>query len=288
MKHNNALLTVAVFFLISGFFIFKTSQNPFFVQEKVEQIKNFITEMTTEEPVCINDSNYASKDYLKKNYIPDELIPTSPENRFDIKETLMKYSNANLIGIRCTENIIRDKQGIYYFEDSTKKIYDKRAKDQDVIKVLNFVGKKLPHKKKLMNTRLCEMETGKIIVVYTAGDYTPSTDPRAGSNPLWDFTFSKENVIFIKVINPKNLFERTRTVAVQNAKNSYLNCSRPFALTKDSNLIVECREIGDYIFNYFDYQINLQTGKIEIISKCLNIYKDKWSISCEAIDGQYN
>ncbi len=274
------LIAIAIF--ITGIYLSKIPQTQFFFQDYLLQARRTFTELTTKSPVRINSNSYMTEDYIKRSFYKDKIITTSPENKFDTKKTLSEVKESSLIGIRCTENIVRNEQGVHYFGDSETRRYDVRVKDEQIIKILRYLEVNLPQQKKPMNTRLCEAEDNKIIALYTAGDYSITSDPRAGNNILWAFAFSKNNVIFTKVIDPDNLFKKTRTTTVQKSENSYLNCNRPSQLTKNYTLYIECREIGERTFNYFTYQIDLQKGTIKVMGKCLNSYiTDKWHTKCE-------
>ena len=207
----------------------------------------------------------------------DTFFPSLTRYTSESAKLLNSVKERDLLGFRCSDSFIRTNQGVYLLENvKTSQKDKKRLINQPFLEFMRAKESKLPKGKKILTTRICEMENKTLLIVYSIGVYDNKS---ADNTPIFQTIInSVHNDAIIQII-PKNRLIRSRTFAIARS-TGHLRCDEPFQLTSNNLLSVLCGEQQPKSANYFIYEVDLNRGTGKILRSCLNNFAGKLKTVC--------
>lgn len=217
--------------------------------------------------------------YVKKNYISQKSFLNHAHYTDKSRKIIEDKKDSDLLGIRCTDGIIRTFQGIYLLENlKAENGEKKRVKNADFVNYMRNHENTLPKNRRILTTRVCELEDKSRIVFYTAGTY--NTREADFQSPRLNVLNSKDNIAYFKYLPSRiSLAQKDTTILLES--DDHARCDRLFFVGNNNIAQIMCEEKLDHESIFTTFALNLNTGKIKQIEKCKNNYKYKLITFCE-------
>ena len=220
----------------------------------------------------------------------DTFFPSLTRYTSESAKLLNSVKEKDLLGFRCSDSFIRTNQGVYLLENvKTSQKDKKRLINQPFLEFMRAKESKLPKGKKILTTRICEMENKTMLIFYSIGIYNSKS---ADNTPIFQTILnSVYNDAFVQIIprlpslrlgfsgQAKNILIRSRTFTIARS-TGHLRCDEPFQLTSNNLLSVLCGEQQPKSANYFIYEVDLNRGTGKILRSCLNNFAGKLKTVC--------
>lgn len=222
------------------------------MQVKIEGI----TRSTTSLPSTDITQDLNTDDALKPSFMKRTLEFTQDS---DIKNVVYSVDEQNLIGLRCTETIVNDGEGKYYWRSPYEHdLYDE-IDDPIEIKTFQTINAGLPPEKTAISGRFCETEYGNILVHYVV-----SGKETFGGN---GFYHGRDADAYVSVLDENGQF--SQGILLGNEIDwPYALCKHPIQLTKEGDLYVLCSVSSGANAKNTLYVADLTTGVSEEKVKC--------------------
>lgn len=193
------------------------------------------------------------------------------------EEYLQSADDSELIGLRCSDKFARSYQGVYIFEPSiTETSPKKRIKNQKFIEYMKGKEKNLTKGKKILIGSICETEDKTILLMYSIGS---SDFSNADKMPVFKALFNSfDNEAYIEIL-PKGTMIGSKTYKIAKSSD-HLYCTTAFQVDKKKTVYLLCSEEKAESSNHFVYGVNLKSGKITEIEKCLNDFSSGVKTEC--------
>lgn len=221
------------------------------------------------------ESDFKKRSDVKPNHnIFTSLVRYSSESA----RLLNSVNKANLIGFRCSDNLIRTDQGVYILRNvKTDQNQKRRITNTNLVEFMRNKEKSITSGKKILTARICELEDKTLLIFYSTGVYDIKS---AESSPIYQTIYNSDhNDAYIQIFSQERIFgSRTYTIA---KSQGHLICDDPFQITTTGILYLLCDEELEKSSNHFIYEMDLNIGSSKLFKKCLNNFVDTLKIKCD-------
>lgn len=196
-----------------------------------------------------------------------------------IKKRMQEVNDQNLLDLRCSDGIIRSIQGVYVLENvKTAQGEKRRIQNQDFIEFMRGKEPSLPPGKRILSTRVCELEDKTTLLFYTIGVYDlKKVDSQTARVAVLN---SNNNEAFIQILSKDSVeVGKPGIYRIRESKN-HTRCDQPFQITKEGTLYILCEDKRDFVTSFYVYQINLVKQSSSILETCVNKYKNALETVC--------
>ena len=226
----------------------------------------------------INQGMAISESYIKKMDIHEKNFLSHIHYSKKTKKAFFEKKDSDLLGIRCTDGIIRTFQGVYLLENTKAANREKmRIKNTEFVNLMREKEPTLTQNRRILSSRVCEFENKSRVIFYTVGTY--NTRDADFQSPRLTVLNSKDNIAYLDFIPSIFTFGGKITYKLAESEN-HTRCDRLFFVDKKNVILLLCEEKLDYASVFTTLMVDLNNGSFKTIEKCKNDYKNGLVTKC--------